>query len=182
MTINLSYSGEVVTSSNQKNNTNTKVEFEIVKKGSVLSIKDEYGQTLYKERIKVNGSFSQTFDLSNLPDAKYHFELNDEHEIKIMPFMVSGSVAMFITNEESVISKPIIRVEENYIHITNNRPDNQNMNVKVYYEGSDLAFEESLKDIKMMNRTYDFSSSLRGSYTIVLETGGKTFVDYIKIP
>ena len=54
MTTNFSFSGEVVTASNQKNNTNTKIKFEIVKKGSVLSIQDENGQVIDENPAQIS--------------------------------------------------------------------------------------------------------------------------------
>jgi len=176
------YSGEVITFSSNEVNGKTFVKVEQIKIGSHFLIKDQEGITLYEESIDNSGIVSKLLDFSMLPDAEYYFELDSEDEIKIIPFTVNRSVTEFVQGGEYSIAKPKIVVDDTYVHIYSESAENQSIDVKFYYENDDLAFNELLKDAKALKRTYDFSNSLKGSYTIVLTTEGRTFVDNIDIP
>ena len=176
------YAGEVITFSSNDVNAKSLVKVEQINEGTQFLIKDENGITLYQETIDNSGIVSKLLDFSSLPDADYYFELDSNEEIKVIPFSVNKSVAEFVPAEEYSIVKPKIVVADQLVHISNEDSENQKVDVKVYYENDDLAFNELLNDAKAINRTYDFSSSLKGSYTIVLTTEGRTFVDNIYIP
>lgn len=176
------YSGEVITFSSNDVNGKSLVKVEQIKEGTQFLIKDEDGITLYKETINKSGTISKLLDFSRLPDAEYYFELDSQEEIKVIPFSVTNSVAEFVEENEYSILKPQIVVADHLVHLSNKPSENQKIDIKVYYENDDLAFNELLEDAKAINRTYDFSSSLKGSYTIVLTTEGRTFIDNIYIP
>ena len=176
------YAGEVITFSSNDVNAKSLVKVEQINEGTQFLIKDENGITLYQETIDNSGIVSKLLDFSTLPDADYYFELDSNEEIKVIPFSVNKRVAEFVAAEEYSIVKPKIVVADQLVHISNEDSENQKVDVKVYYENDDLAFNELLNDAKAINRTYDFSSSLKGSYTIVLTTEGRTFVDNIYIP
>lgn len=176
----LGYSSEI--NINKDITKGTKVTFENIDKGTVLFIKDMNGLTLFEEKIKKIGTYSRAFDLTNLPDAEYYFEIDHSAEIKIIPFSIKERVPKFVSGTEYSIVKPEVKVEENFVHISKNSLEEQDLDIKVYYEGSDLAFQESLKEVQTLNRTYDFSSSIKGNYIIVLTTEGRTFVNNINIP
>ena len=176
------YSGEVITFSSNDVNGKSLVKVEQINEGTHFYIKDQDGITLYQEKIDNSETVSKWLDFSTLPNADYCFELHDDKEIRVIPFSVNKSVAKFVKGGAYSIVKPKIVVAEQLVHIINDASENQEMNVKVYYENDDLAFNELLNDAKAINRTYDFSSSLKGSYTIVLTKEGRTFVDNIYIP
>ena len=176
------YSGEVITFSSNDVNGKSLVKVEQVKEGTQFLIKDNDGITLYQETINNSGKVSKLLDFSTLPDADYYLELDGKEEIKVIPFSVSKSVAEFVTGGEYSIAKPKIVVTANMVRISNEASENQKIGVNIYYENDDLAFKELLKDTNAINRTYDFSSSLKGSYTFVLTTEGRTFIDNISIP
>ncbi len=176
------YSGEVITFSSNDVNGTSLVKVEQISEGTHFSIKDQEGITLYEEKIDNSGIVSKLLDFSTLPNADYYFELDSDDEIRVIPFSVDKSIAEFVEGEEYSIVKPKIVVADNLVHITNESSAVQDIDVKVYYENDDLAFNELLKDTEGVNRTYDFSSSLKGSYTIVLTTEGRKFIDNIYIP
>lgn len=176
------YSGEVITFSNHSIKGSVLVKIDQVEKGTQLLIKDLEGVSLYNENIIEDGAFNKTFDLSTLPDAEYYFEISTEDVIKTIPFSISNSDVAFNQGAEKSIYKPKILIEDNFVYVSNTSSVGQDMGVEVFYEGYDLAFDESFSGAESINRTYDFSNSLKGTYTIVLKTEGRTFVDYIDIP
>lgn len=166
-----------------KNTTESSIlKIERLEAGSTLKIKDEAGITLHKEKISNSGFYSKSFDLGNLPDATYYFELDNENEIIIVPVIVKNQKTTYLKNEEQIIAKPTIKVEDRIVYVLQNSSENQKMDISIYYEGNELAYKDSVKDAMNFKKGYDFSGSLRGDYTIVVNTMGRSFSNQVSIP
>ena len=61
-----------------------------VKKGNKLLLKDAFGKILYRESIKNSGEFIKGYDLTSLPNGKYHFILKGELQNKFVPFKINN--------------------------------------------------------------------------------------------
>lgn len=176
-----SYSNVVDSIIVKNNENNNLVKIERLKAGSTLKIKDEAGTILHREHINNSGYYSKNFDLSNLPDATYYFELDNEDEIRTIPVVVKDQKAMRLESSESRIAKPNVKVNGQMVQLSQTSEEAQDLFITIYYEGNEVAFKESLKDVKNVKRNYDFSGSLKGDYIIVVDTEGKTFSNQVKI-
>lgn len=164
------------------NNEESKlVKIERLKAGSILKIKDEFGMTLHKEIINNSGYYSKSFDLSELPEATYYFELDNDDEIRTIPVVIKNQKAERLFGEESRIAKPQVKIDGNLVHLQQSSIKEQDLFITIYYEGGEVAFEESIKDVQSLKRSYDFTSSLKGDYTLVVNTGGRSFTNRINI-
>ena len=85
----------------------TNVSFKYVEPGSQLIIKDLKGLILYKESIEKYGAYSKGFDLTNLPDGDYYFELDSDLKLVVIPFKVEKNDVEFDKTSESTIYKPL---------------------------------------------------------------------------
>lgn len=163
-------------------NSVTNVKIEDVMEGSLFLIKDSNGLILYREQIENTGVYSKRFDLTNLPDADYYFELDNQEEIKIIPFMVEENIAEFIKDAEYELVKPEVTVKNDHVYISKLSLEEQSWEIDVYFDdGYDLAFSEKLKNTQNLSRVYDFSSSRKGNYTIVFSSEGRIFRNSINI-
>ena len=167
--------------SEKKTKIVTVVRIENVNKGSTLYIKDSVGVELYKERIKKTGLYTNKFNLTNLPDAAYYFQLNKANETRIIPFTVEASIVEFVKAKEFSIDKPDVEVIDDRVYISSVSADQQLWEISVYFENGDLAFSEKLDKTQMMKRVYDFSSSEKGNYTIVFSSKGRKFEEGVHI-
>ena len=177
--VNYSYSNSLMVK--QDTNRVTKVDFNNVKGGTSILIKDRDDKVLYSEQIHKTGEYSKNFDLSTLPNARYYFEINKESEIEIIPFSINNGIPEFISKEEYVIAKPEVVVKDNFVYISKKLMGNQTLKIDVYYEGWDLAYHEKFKDAYSLSRVYDFSNSEKGNYTIVIKSEGRIFKNNIKL-
>jgi hypothetical protein len=157
-----------------------------VKKGHQLVIKDANLLILYKEAIQQSGTYSKGFDLTALPDGNYYFELDKDVEIVTIPFRVTASVVTFEKEKESVIYKPTVRLDDNHLFVSRLSLTAQPLTIKLYYRGSfgqgkDLIFAEEVENTKIVERVYELSKQKKGTYTIIFESEGREFVEYIKM-
>lgn len=164
---------------NEDNSTN--LILKNVTEGSVLTIKDDNGLILYKEVINKTGMYSKEFDLTELPNGNYLFELENSFEIKVIPFKVHYTKVVFHREKESIIFKPTIFNKNGMVKIHKTISNKNPLYLKIYYENGDLVRTEKIENKQILKKSYDFSTSSKGDYKIVISNGDRTFVENIKI-
>lgn len=174
-----SYSNEITLHANDQTNNVTAVSIDSVNEGSLFVIKDSAGLILYSEQVEKSGTYSKKFDLTNLPDADYYFELDKQDKIKVIPFKVKHNIARIIKDAEYEIVKPEVTIKNDRVYISKTSSTEETIHIKIYYEGKDLAFSEKFKNTDKINRIYDFSTSKKGNYTIVFMAEGRSFSNNI---
>jgi hypothetical protein len=174
-----SYSNEFTFQANDQTKNVTAISIDSVNEGSLFVIKDSAGLILYREQIEETGTYSKRFDLTNLPDADYYFELDKQDKIKVIPFTVKHSIARIIKDAEYEVIKPEVTVKNDRVYISKTSSTKENVHIKIYYEGKDLAFSEKFKNTDKINRIYDFSTSKKGNYTIVFKAEGRSYSNNI---
>ncbi|PIQ27109.1 MAG: hypothetical protein COW63_16755 [Bacteroidetes bacterium CG18_big_fil_WC_8_21_14_2_50_41_14] len=175
------YSNEYVFITNNPSDKVTELTFEKVEKGSTLTLKDKQDEVLYTETMEQTGSYSKGFDLTILPDGVYYFELDTREAIKVLPVQVMGTTVKFVKEGERNISKPKVMVRDAVVYLSKESMDHKSVKIEVYYEGQDLAYSERIKKGQKVNRVYDFSSSRKGNYVIVMRSEGRTFTNKVLI-
>ncbi|WP_298424151.1 hypothetical protein [uncultured Kordia sp.] len=156
-----------------------------VKKGHQLLIKDTNFLVLYKEAISQNGTYSKGFDLTNLPDGAYYFELEKDVKIVSIPFTVTANEVKFNKEKETTIYKPTIRLADDKLCISRLSLEAKPMKIEIYYrevigDNSSLLFSEKIENTKVISRIYELSKEKKGSYTVVFTTEGREFAEKIK--
>ncbi|WP_218598136.1 DUF3244 domain-containing protein [Polaribacter sp. NJDZ03] len=174
--------GTLITNANEKDNTNykeakgtVKVEFNNVKKGHTLTIKNANGLTVYNNEIKNSGNYSRTFDFSALENGVYAVELNKDFEIVIKQFYVENGLVSFINNNNEKIFKPIIRTEGKLLLISKISFNNEPLNVTLYYN-DEAVLSETISGDKLLQRVYKLSEQKVGSYKVIISSNNRTYV------
>lgn len=158
-----------------------RITFNSVNTGAKLSIKDSNDVTLYSEEVRQEGDYAKKYDFSNLPEGTYYFEMETRDSIKIYPFSVSDAKVQMMEQERFVITKPEIQLIGDKLFLTKNVSEKQPVKVDFYYEGRELAYSEQMTPEGELNRVYDFSTSKRGDYYVVIETGDRVFRENVRI-
>ncbi|QXP63356.1 hypothetical protein [Polaribacter sp. HaHaR_3_91] len=171
----ISYANDNTKSTNSVAVKKVKVEFKDVKKGNALTIKNEYGITIYKQVLQSSGNFTKNFDLTNLEDGLYTTELEKDFEIIIKKLEIKDGFVTFYKKEKEVIFKPVIRTEGNLILISKIEFDNQPLNVTLYYN-NDIIFSDKVEGEKILNRVYKLSETEEGAYKVVINSDDRTYI------
>ena len=175
----ISYANGNNTDSNFLNEAKVKVEFYKVKKGELLSIKNEEGEIIYSLKIKNSGSYSRIFDISKLEEGSYTRELEKDYEIIIKPFSIMSGGITF--GKEQVIFKPVIRAKNDLILISKLNFEKEPAKISLYYN-NDLIFFETLKSSEaLLKRIYKLSEKEEGSYRVVMYCNNKHYTKKFKL-
>jgi len=167
----INYANEHLTSDNILDAKRVKVEFNAVKKGQTLTIKNNVGTTVYNQEIKTSGNYSRTFNLTALENGNYTAELDKDFEVIVKPFIVENGSVTFL--EEEKVFKPIIKIEKELILISKIESDNKPLKVTIYHE-NEIIFSEKVEGENTLKRIYSLSKSPRGNYIIIINTNNST--------
>ncbi|WP_439129819.1 hypothetical protein [Polaribacter sp.] len=173
--------GTLMNYANEKKNTTyvvdgkkVKVEFNTVKKGNTLTIKDSHDVVIYSQDIEKSGNYAKIFDLSKLVKGEYTAELEKDFEIIVKNFSILEGKVSF--KEEKTIFKPVIRTENNLVLISKIDFNKEPLKVALYYNG-DVIFSETIKDnSQVLNRIYKLSEEEKGNYSVVINSNKRSYV------
>lgn len=150
-----------------------------VKEGDLLSIKNNKGIIVYKELIQSSGTYKKGFDLTELPDGNYFFEIDKDLEIKIIPFTVKDNQVAFDKNKETVIFKPHIKEKNNLVFITKLALNLEPLKIRIYENYNDeyhLIYSEKFEGIQVVEKVYKLKN---GHYKIILNSNNKEYTKFI---
>lgn len=164
----------------EKDIAKTMVIINDVRKGQELTIKDDSGLVLYKELIKVTGNYNKAFDLTELPDGDYFFEVDKDLEIKSIPFSVASNKVVFNKAMETIIYKPYVWLKENYIYVNKLALQEEPLKVKIYYS-DELIYSETIKNTKNIGKAYKLLKDVPGHYKVELNSDGRTYYEYFTL-
>ncbi|MDN3664782.1 hypothetical protein ACFFU1_00975 [Algibacter miyuki] len=150
-----------------------------VKEGNVLSIKDNYGTTLYKEFIEASGTYNKGFDLTALPNGDYVFEINKDVEIKIIPFTVISNEVVFNKAAEVTVFKPTVRMENNFLFISQLSLNASPLEIEIYADvnGSyELLHSDKTENAQIIEKTFKLE---KGNYKIKINSENQEYTKFI---
>ncbi|MDN3621038.1 hypothetical protein QWY81_16345 [Polaribacter undariae] len=171
----ISYANDNKESTNAVAVKRVKVEYKAVKKGNALTIKNEYGITIYKQVLQSSGNYTKTFDLTNLEDGLYTTELEKDFEIIVKKLEVKNGFVTFYKDENEIIFKPVIRTEGNLVMISKIEFEEKPLNVTLYYQNN-IILSDEVSGEKVLNRVYKLSEFEKGTYKVVVNTNDRTYV------
>ncbi|APY11087.1 hypothetical protein BWZ22_07450 [Seonamhaeicola sp. S2-3] len=175
----MGYANEIIINKIGKDLKRTALTIVDVKEGNLLSIKDNYGTTIYKEVINQAGVYTKGFDLTDLPDGNYFFELEKDMEVKTIPFTVKSNEVTFNKEKETTIFKPFVREENGLVYITKLAVNLEPLKIKIYglNNGStDMLHSETIKGVQNIERIFKIE---KGKYKIVFHTNNREFTKFI---
>lgn len=165
---------------NVVNAKNVKIVFENVKKGQQLTVNDENGVELHSELLTKEGDITKVFDLSSLNDGLYTNQLNKEFLIVRKYVKVKNNKVIFTENSEQVIFKPTFKNNEDLVMISKLDFNRNPLKVSIYFEGN-MILSETVKSELLVNRIYKLNKDLKGNYSVVVNSNGKSYSNDFKI-
>ncbi len=159
----------------------TIVTFSDVNTGDKLVIRDSDGISLYSEKIKKDGAYTRKFNLSNLPENRYYFEVEKAGEITVLPFNVERETITLENALKTDIVKPQLVTQNDKVLLSRDVEGAQSMKVNIYYRGKELVHSDEIDKNGKLLRRYDFSNSRSGDYLFHIEYDNRTLEEYVSI-
>jgi hypothetical protein len=139
-----------------------------------ISVRDAYGEALYTEKFE-GSYFSKKYDLNTLPTGDYYFEIEGRTKINLMPFKVTSDGIEFNNKVESVYYKPTVRQEGDLVFISKVALNNENFTIYLYDDHLNMLYKEELSGDINLGKTLNLMRLNKGSYSVVMKSGGKSF-------
>ncbi|AUP79291.1 hypothetical protein [Flavivirga eckloniae] len=159
----------------------TALTIENVKEGDLLSIRNYNGIIIYKELIQSSGTYEKGFDLTELPNGDYFFEIDKDLKIKTIPFTVKENNVVFNKEKEVVVFKPYIREKNDLVFITKLALNLEPLKIRIYGKYDDGSFvllsSEKISGVQNIERVYKLKKG--GDYKIELDSDNKKFTKFI---
>ncbi|MGW8317028.1 MAG: hypothetical protein ACWGNV_15635 [Bacteroidales bacterium] len=159
----------------------TVVSFTEVNAGDRLYIKDTYGNAFYSEKIENDGVYTKKFNLSELPEDKYYFEVDKGHEITVLPFNIDKENITLESGLKKNIAKPQLAVVRDQVFLERDVDGAQSVKVDIYYRGEELVHSEDVDRVGKLVRKYDFSNSRNGEYLFQIKYDDRTLSQYVTV-
>jgi hypothetical protein len=169
----IGYANEDKKDTDNKAKKTVKVEFDYVKKGQTLTIKNNKGNAVYSNEIENAGSYSRTFNISALEDGIYAAELNKSFEIIIKSFYVKNGLVTFLKNKDEKIFKPVIRTVDNILLVSRLAFEDDALDVVIYYNDEVILSETTVG--KELDRAYKLSEDKVGTYKVVVNSNNRNY-------
>ncbi|PQJ69153.1 hypothetical protein BTO14_14090 [Polaribacter butkevichii] len=176
----IGYANNNISDNDLKAKKTVKVEFNNVKKGQTLTIKNGEGVAVYNNEIKNSGNYSKTFDFSALEDGIYTAELNKDFEIIIKQFFVKNGLVTFLNNKNEKVFKPVIRVENNLLYVSKIAFNNEPLKVAIYYNNEEIL-SDTIEGNQILKRIYKLSEGQNGNYKVIVSTNDRSYVKNLTI-
>ncbi|SNR67199.1 hypothetical protein SAMN06265371_108116 [Lutibacter agarilyticus] len=139
-----------------------------------ISVRDAKGETLYTEKFEGN-YFSKKYDLNTLPTGDYYFEIEGRTKINLMPFKVTSEGIEFDNKVESIYYKPNVRQDGDLVFISKVALNNENFTISLYDDHLNMLYKEELSGQVNLGKTLNLMKLEKGSYSVVMKSGGKSF-------
>lgn len=150
-----------------------------VKKGYNVSVKDNHGIVLYKEKIQEEGKYIKGFDFTTLPNGIYSFELDREFEIQVKPFIISEGAVELLKEENHKIFKPVIRKTNGFVFVSH-LALNEEVKIEILNNGS-LIYSDAIENQLELRKIFDFSESPINDYIVIVSTKDRRFKKKIRL-
>ncbi|MEO9953159.1 DUF3244 domain-containing protein [Nonlabens sp.] len=150
----------------------TVVQFDNVKKGHQLTIKDAANITLYNETISLTGNYTKQFDLTTLENGSYTIELNKDSEVLTRTFNVENGIVDLST--EMTFYKPVATKRNDQLFVSQLSSNDEVLDVLIYYN-NELVHKEAISDSSNLKRVFQLSPDRKGEYYIIMKSAGKSF-------
>lgn len=138
-----------------------------------LELSDNNEQLLWEKKIKNTNSFSKQFDLSNLPDGIYHFEMEDANSISINSLILENS-ELTISSQRKIL-KPNFSFKNDKANLSVEIENAEIARIEVTNANGEMVYTESFEGRKNVNKIFDFSEVKNEYFLIRTKIDDKSF-------
>ncbi|MCP9200308.1 hypothetical protein MKO06_10335 [Gramella sp. GC03-9] len=159
-------------------NENLIVEMKKTEPNAILSLLNQEGEVIFKDRFFGDSIYTRKLKFEELPDGEYTLVL--DKTFSTSNSVIKKSKAGLELGLESVTFKPTFKIEGQKVNLYLANPEQLNLYVQIFdSEGVEVG-NFRCKD-QVMKKTLDFSRVPAGSYTVKVKTPQDEFTKEVEI-
>jgi hypothetical protein len=143
-----------------------------------LKIIDEEQNIIFSEQISEN-SYTKKFDLNELENGSYYFELDDSLRTLVYPISVENKEVKILKRIEN--TKPVFRKKGEMLFLNLLNLDSEDVQIKVFDSNNRTLFKEVIKNETVITKAFNFESAYEDHYTVVVKEGKNIYYEDIVI-
>ena len=143
-----------------------------------VQLKSENGSILYKASAN-NENFAQRLDLNALPTGSYSLEVENSQSFTTTPFVIATDSAFVNVADQVTIIKPVILMNGRSLDVVLPSEEAAAVLVTIFDKDMNKLATEPIKGESL--KRFDLSKLGSGSYTVKMETKGKSFIQSVSL-
>lgn len=175
----IQYATEVVSTQPLKENV-TAVQAQV---GDRILVKNANGRVILEASAGQLQDVESVFDLSNLKDGTYYYEIESATQITVVPVALNQGNAQFDYASGKAIYKPMVQTRENLLYVSQLSFDQAPLDIELYYDANNdgtnsysLVHKDQVTDAQQLAKVFALDQKETGNYKVVLVSDGRRFV------
>ena len=145
-----------------------------------LTIYDSKRAVLFRDKILKTSDFRQRFDLSELPDGNYSFEIEHGNRIKSYTFSIAEGEVQ-IDDQSVAIYKPVIIQDNRKMDVSLLNLKGEAVTLDIYDALGNKLIDQSFSGEQSIAGRYDLSRLPSGNYQVVIRTADRVFTEVVSL-
>ena len=154
------------------------VELDAKHENAVLKIIDENQNIIFSEKISEN-SYTRKFDLNELDNGSYYFELDDSLRTLVYPINVENEEVKILIRIE--ITKPGFSKKGELLLLNLLSLDSKDVEIKVFDSENRTLYKEVIENESIVTKAFNFKKAHEDRYTVVVRDGKNTYYEDIVV-
>ncbi|MCG8387193.1 MAG: hypothetical protein MJA30_16715 [Cytophagales bacterium] len=143
-----------------------------------IAIYNQAGERVFQEVIRTKESFVRPYNMKELPNGTYTFEISDNEEVKRFEYAYNDNVSM--GNEPtSDIYVNVTQLDDARYLLALENANNEKVSVKIYNENSDMIYSGSELVEEQFAQLYNLKSAQTGTVTFKVYSGKEVIKEII---
>ncbi len=143
-----------------------------------VQLKSENGSILYKASAN-NENFAKRLDLNALPAGSYSLEVENSQSFTTTPVVIATDSAFVNVADQVTIIKPVILMNGRSLDVVLPSEEAAAVLVTIFDKDMNKLAIEPIKGESL--KRFDLSKLGSGSYTVKMETKGKSFIQSVSL-
>lgn len=154
------------------------VEVQNIEKGAILSLHDENGELLFKDRFFNEDSYLKILDFTDLLDGTYILKLDKEYSISTSTIKKMDKNISIDNNSYRFIFKPLYEISGDQVSLYFANPEENKVEIEIFDKFGVPVGKIKCKDL-VVKRKLDFSKVPPGNYTVEIKTKTGNFTNTV---
>lgn len=146
-----------------------------------IKIFDREGFALVEESVSVSEHFEKIFNLENLQSGQYTLVIKSNYKETIQPIQIIGRNLIVDESKRQEYYPAIIQLEKKKVNLSVLNPTKSQVTLSIISRTGELLYRDALKDLVVVEKSYNLSQLPAGEYTVVVDTSKDVYTKNVRL-